>query len=154
MPAYSGVFANGWSGNAAFWDHLLPGTTSSTVPRQLLCPQAKPSANPASYSDFIVSTGMNGSPSQAVSGTADMKVITVAAARPAGEVIAFADGLDWLLLRTAADAYDDVEGLKKANAIAYRHRDRAQAAMYDGHVQGFRRSELVPAASSPFWLPH
>ncbi|MCK6489835.1 MAG: type II secretion system GspH family protein [Planctomycetes bacterium] len=126
------------------------------VPRSFLCPRARPNSNTAS-TDFVVSYAMNDRPPLAASPGAPLRPASIHSARvkPASEVMAFTDALDWHVTPGAgfANAYDGSEGIYRNAAVAYRHRGRANAAMYDGGVRQVALGDLHPTTAR-YWNVH
>ncbi|MCK6487322.1 MAG: prepilin-type N-terminal cleavage/methylation domain-containing protein [Planctomycetes bacterium] len=144
----------GWQGNRTFLDLLAGGEFGPVngatwrLHRKLLCPLAR-NLQPNLFWDVELSWGMNTSPlpwpppAWAVGAVRTQRLRSQL-------VISFADGLCGTIDSTRADdAWIDgapaPEGTRILGAPAFRHRNRCQAAFFDGHVEGLALGALSPS---------
>lgn len=144
-----------WTANPDFNERLGATGTIATMPASMYCPMSEPHFSVAVWTHVALVYGMNADPCQAnYGGASAVGSITVSKITRSTQIIAFADALDWQIVHASANIYIGLEGACPqawTRAIAYRHHGRAQAAMWDGHVQGLARTECTPATSC--WVP-
>ncbi|MBI5938968.1 MAG: prepilin-type N-terminal cleavage/methylation domain-containing protein [Caulobacterales bacterium] len=147
-----------WWCQAAFRGNLgLEAVKASSMPQSLMCAASKgyrdknmslsygmnitaygsapPAGEPSSYSD----------PGWHV-GALKPCIFPRSRVARASSKLAVADGCDWWLSSWGTSVYDpsyDAVSAPSGNmAIAYRHREAANAAFYDGHVELVKRSAI------------
>jgi len=88
-------------------------------------------------------------------GIADYRINSAAVVNP-GQTLAFADALDWWIVRQSADRYNGVEA-SLVQAIAYRYpvkggdprNGKAAVVYFDGHGEALGRDQVV--GNSRLW---
>lgn len=126
-----------WSGNKTFFQYLDIGQNEAGLPQSLRCPLA----TGIGYMGYgMNSTGLSGSTS--VPG--DSRKVRLAQINQPTKKIAFADGLDYQLQRSAADSYQGKEQ-STTQAIAYRHSKKTSVniVFWDGHTESRLREDVV-----------
>ncbi|MBN8527109.1 MAG: prepilin-type N-terminal cleavage/methylation domain-containing protein [Planctomycetes bacterium] len=140
-----------WMANPSFVDHLDATDTIACVPGRMLCPQSRPPTSWTAWTRVALSYGMNRDllPSNYTIGSIPLSRI-----KQTSSVIHIADGLDWWLSRSKVGLYVGLEGPTAPNTYnfvtATRHRGRANAVMFDGHVEPLDRNALNTTTS---WVP-
>jgi prepilin-type N-terminal cleavage/methylation domain-containing protein/prepilin-type processing-associated H-X9-DG protein len=138
----------GWDHNTELIATFTEGrtTSGSAVPRSQLCPLAR-NHQTALYWNTVLSYGLNVAATWPPPANA-----TIAYRASKGRltvVLAFADALDASLSSAKASTYwtgstPAPEGYYINGTTAYRHRGRARAVMYDGHVESPAVATLIP----------
>ena len=138
-----------WWSNSDFLSLWTDSQSASVLfPRKLLCPISKP-INQTSFG-VVFSYGMNnilGSYGGLFDGSKTGPIsFPLSRMTKPSNLVAFADALDWNLDPGSANPANGSatgywkngvpgpEGVMLVNAVAYRHRTRANVAFYDGHV--------------------
>lgn len=165
--AYSGMtlspcnyssWSNTWISNTEFLDLWTEANNSTafTIPGKLLCPVSKTPTD-VTKSRLQVSYGMNKTKdrwSSTFSSGSGPISFNIATAGQLSQLVSFSDALHWHLQTESANPTSGFwsgywaagspspEGVRQDAAVAYRHRTRANAAFYDGHVQGMAPVDL------------
>jgi prepilin-type N-terminal cleavage/methylation domain-containing protein/prepilin-type processing-associated H-X9-DG protein len=144
-----------WMANPAFVDGLDPVDNPVCIPGRMLCPLLRPPATWTPWTRVALSYGMNMDLIPAWDTTA-WRVGSIAQSRlgRSSELLFIADGIDWQLTRACTGLYVGLEGSTAPGAYnraaAYRHKGRANAVMFDGHIEAFDRTTLNTATR---WVP-
>ena len=163
LPVCHYDWSNSWTNNTDF----LPGwadrdgVTGTTFPTKLLCPTSKPRSSSGTVT-ISFSYGMNKTMYWwDFSGKSGPVSFTLGSLARQSELVVFADALHWHLDTYSADPASGSsggywksgqpapEGIKLDNAVAFRHRTRANVAFYDGHV---RATNPVDLYQSTLWV--
>ncbi|MCK6487366.1 MAG: type II secretion system GspH family protein [Planctomycetes bacterium] len=164
---WEGYFVPSWTTDAAAtqywtgWDHnvdlvstlsegRLTTGNGNLLLRAQLCPLAK-NFQPALYWNSFLSYGSNIGSHSWPPPANHVGAYHVNRGK-LSTVIAFADSLDSAINVTKATVYWNgtvpaPEGYFLSGATAYRHRGRARAVMYDGHVESPAVATLIPTTS-------
>lgn len=143
--------AGNWMANPSFVDHLDATDTIACVPGRMLCPQSRPPTHWTAWTRVALSYGMNRDllPSSYTIGS-----IALSQIKRTSSLIFITDGLDWWLSRSKVGLYVGLEGETAPNTYSFvtatRHRGRANAVMFDGHVEPLDRNALNTTTS---WVP-
>ena len=161
VPVYttngSGMVVNAtrWDYNPDYLNRLAEsdssGTTGWKLGKGIMCPLSK-AANPvggmnANYAmnDYIISGGSYGIPN---------KTYVLHTSQVKSRVFMITDALDYKINPVISSfnpaAWQSTwEGSNQPNIIALRHRQRANAVMYDGSITAFEASAFI--RTSPIW---
>lgn len=113
------------------------------LPSKLVCPSAKPSI--AKYGGY--GYNITGNPVPNNEGTVrDIRREKIP--RPS-QTLAFVDAVDYQVLRDNSDKYQGNDQASANAAAAYRHRESANVAFWDGHVQRLPKAQIV--TNSVLW---
>lgn len=141
-----------WMANPSFVDHLDATDTIACVPGRMLCPQSRPPTTWTAWTRVALSYGMNRH--VLPSGSYTVGSIPLSKITRTSSVIFITDGLDWWLTRANVNLYAGLEGPTAPGAYSFatatRHRGRANAVMFDGHVEPLDRNALNTTTS---WVP-
>jgi prepilin-type N-terminal cleavage/methylation domain len=130
-----------WHNNRGFVSMLAVGSSqTATVPSSLLCPIRGTYSGSNGYGYNF--TGLSGGINEPgfVRGVKQSDI-----PRPS-QTLAFADSLDWQIHLSASDDYAGEEK-PTTQATAYRHKDSACIAYWDGHVAKLPRARIEKQGS-------
>jgi prepilin-type N-terminal cleavage/methylation domain-containing protein/prepilin-type processing-associated H-X9-DG protein len=143
-----------WMGNPSYLAQLDAPGAIPEFPIRLFCSKSRPPATWSHFSQVALCFGYNvETQTFAYTGANTIASVVLPRLTRSSEVIAFADALDWQIDHTGQTVYSNVEGPSTTawvKDIAYRHRQRAQVVMWDGHVATLTRSDLV---GTKYWIP-
>jgi prepilin-type N-terminal cleavage/methylation domain-containing protein/prepilin-type processing-associated H-X9-DG protein len=137
-----------WQANPDFVDGLDPVDVPVSIPARMFCPVARPPTGWTTWLRVALTYGMNSDLIPAWDAT-PWRIGSLPMSRLArsSQVLFLADGLDWQIGRGGINLYAGVEGAGApgayTGATAFRHRGRANAVMFDGHVEPLDRTALT-----------
>ncbi len=139
-----------WIRNQLFLSFFSGGVVEdgdpAKIPHQLLCPLAR-NLVPATCCDIQLSYGMNDYPITLAGkypGPPNYTACILSTIARGSDRIAFGDSRDYRLDPFWANDYFLIptpEGTQMSHQTAYRHRNRAVVAMFDGHVEALQVAE-------------
>lgn len=136
-----------WPRSPGFWGALSDDRASDAAqaPRSLFCPLARPSPG-----NWLVVTSYGADPVETMSWPPPPNTWYGAKSRVPGIAakVAFCDALDWVIDYGGAapglywSAGGGLPEGTKVTAVAYRHRRRANAVFFDGHVEALAAESM------------
>lgn len=146
-------YSRAWIKNADFLALFTDGRVANgdpwSVPRQQLCPSARNRMLPG-LGWMWLTYGLNRTPASywLQSPSPAFTAVAPRIGQLRGEVVLFADGLDWLVVSTKATTWTaDLEGVTSGGTISYRHRGRSQVVLHEGALALLDRTALTPTST-------
>lgn len=136
-----------WFANPDFVAALDPIDVVACVPRRMFCSLARPPVAWPTANQVGLVYGMNGDLVPSTATPNFFATLPLSRINHQSEVILIADALDWQISRGNLALYTGSEGAGApgayAQATAFRHRGRAAAVHFDGHIEMLLRTDLA-----------